>query len=68
MSIRIQDATLTKNVIIPMWLASNVAIPLVSTVVKTGYLTQTLFNETKPARNPHSATTTISDTNIKRPL
>ena len=30
--------------------------------------TVTLFNETKPARNPHSATTTISDTNIKRPL
>ena len=26
------------------------------------------FNETKPAKNPHSATTTISDTNIKRPL
>ena len=30
--------------------------------------TETLFNKTKPARNPHSATTTISDTNIKRPL
>ena len=30
--------------------------------------TQTLFNETKLASNPHSATTTISDTNIKRPL
>ena len=30
--------------------------------------TVTLFNETKTARNPHSATTTISDTNIKRPL
>ena len=30
--------------------------------------TVTLFNEAKPARNPHSATTTISDTNIKRPL
>ena len=30
--------------------------------------TETLFNETKPARNPHFATTTISDTNIKRPL
>ena len=30
--------------------------------------TETLFNETKPATNPHSATTTLSDTNIKRPL
>ena len=30
--------------------------------------TETLFNETKSAKNPHSATTTISDTNIKRPL
>ena len=27
--------------------------------------TVTLFKETKPARNPHSATTTLSDTNIK---
>ena len=30
--------------------------------------TETLFNETKPARNLHSATTTISDTNIIKPL